>query len=135
MSQFPQLVLLTMANVLFFYLLLVASSTSKAGWKKVVALVIVVTIYSLLQFYTLHAVGNREGFFFEVSPQRKKCLQEQVSLSGDGRSSECCGKGTTGGYPARMISQDFVGDSDTWNWPRVDAFQQDPSITPPSEAC
>lgn len=41
-----------------------------------------------------------ESFYFEVSPQRKKCLMEQVSTApGNRRGCACCQKGTVGGYP------------------------------------
>jgi hypothetical protein len=40
---------------------------------------------------------GKEGFHFKVSPQRTKCLLEQVLPIP--RTAECCGKGTVGGYP------------------------------------
>lgn len=56
-------------------------------------LFIVSASLNLMQYYS-------EGFYFEVSPQRKKCLEEQVSLKNYGkRSCSCCQKGTVGGYP------------------------------------
>lgn len=74
---------------------------------------------------------KNESFFFEVSPQRKKCLMEQVLPIRGNRSCTCCQKGTTGGYPAKYVYDDLTDG--TWN--RVDAYGDKDSMTPPTKSC
>jgi hypothetical protein len=86
-------------------------------------------------YYVLQNAYYSESFFFEVSPQRKICMQEQVLPIEGGRSSFCCGKGTTGGYPARYLYKDLINPGDGWDWNRVDGYGNEPSITPPTDQC
>lgn len=70
----------------------------------------------------------KEGFFFEVSPERARCLQEQVSRDnfGERRGCLCCGKGTVGGIPPNY-AQWLAVDPDTGsNWHRPDAVSAVP---------
>jgi hypothetical protein len=70
-----------------------------------------------------------------VSPQRKKCLIEQVSLNRTGpRSCSCCQKGTVGGYPPHY-NQWFEPAGDQ-NWQRTDNWtldKEDVSQLPPTQ--
>ena len=140
MSQVVQLTFLALANILFFYLLMnmaVHNTTGggfRNGWMKHLSIVFVILLYTLILYYLLQSAYYNEGFFFEVSPQRQQCLKEQVEPI-PYRSCGCCGKGTTGGYPARFIAPDFISPDDPWNWPRVDAFGAEESITPPTKTC
>lgn len=131
-----QIIFLTVANVLFFYLLIMAtdSLSVKSKWLRHGYTLLYVTVYSIIIFYVLQSAYFTEGFFFQVSPDRQKCLKEQVEPIPT-RSLGCCAKGTTGGYPARFIAQDFISPQDGWNWTRVDAFGADDGITPPTDAC
>ena len=68
----------------------------------------------------LVSVFMKEKFFFEVSPEREKCLKEQVNRNhfGAKRSCACCGKGTVGGIPPNYAEW-LVPDADTGDlWKR-----------------
>jgi hypothetical protein len=84
-----------------------------------------------LNFYK----SSTEKFYFEVSPQRKKCLIEQVSLNRTGpRSCSCCQKGTVGGYPPHY-DQWFEPSGDQ-NWQRTDNWtldKKDVNQLPPTQ--
>lgn len=66
-----------------------------------------------------------EGFFFEVSPTRKKCLMEQVSRKNFDKKMpcSCCQKGTVGGIPPNYAQWLGKSDSDTSGWFRPDHVQ------------
>jgi len=67
-----------------------------------------------------------EGFFFEVSPERKKCLVEQVSLEKSNRTCNCCQKGTVGGYPPYYADwMQPEGKNELWK--RTDNYTTDPN--------
>lgn len=131
-----QIVFLSIANVLFFYLLTLATKglSLKSRWVVHASTIMYIVIYSVIVYYVLQSAYYTEGFFFQVSPERQKCLKEQVEPIPN-RSCDCCAKGTTGGYPARLIAKDFISPQDGWNWTRVDAYGTDESITPPTQAC
>jgi len=70
-----------------------------------------------------------ESFYFEVSPQRKKCLEEQVSLNPKTlgpRSCACCPKGTVGGYPPHY-SQWLQPQKGSGSWSRTDNWTTSPA--------
>jgi hypothetical protein len=90
-----------------------------------------VATYYILRFFERK---NTDNFFFEVSPARKLCMEEQV-LPVFNRSAGCCGKGTIGGIPARYTYPDLINPNSPDNWNRVDAFDDEPSITPPTKSC
>lgn len=90
-----------------------------------VLLIIVLITYSLTNKYT---PDLKEQFFFEVSPEREKCLKEQVSRKnyGEKRGCACCGKGTVGGIPPNYAEW-LSTDKDTGStWHRPDAVEQLP---------
>jgi hypothetical protein len=135
MAQFLQILFLALANILFFYLLIMAiPSANKNMWIKHGSITTAILLYSIIVYYVLQSAYHTEGFFFKVSPEREICLKEQVEPIST-RSTGCCGKGTTGGYPARFVSKDFINPEGGWDWNRVDAFGPDASITPPTDQC
>ena len=76
-------------------------------------------------------MNNNEGFYFEVSPQRKRCLEEQVSTNIKKRSCNCCQKGTVGGYPPNYMDW-FNNSSESGNWSRADNWSDSKeSFLPP----
>jgi len=78
-----------------------------------------------------------EKFFFEVSPTRKKCLEQQVSRNdfGKKRSCSCCGKGTVGGIPPNYAQWLNTSDSDTQGWFRPDHVQYVDTFNGDGEEC
>jgi len=82
----------------------------------------IIFLLSMLQIVSLFFVFFRlekEGFFFEVSPERKRCLEEQVSLHSHQRSCSCCQKGTVGGYPPGY-KEWLTDDPSSGTWNRTD---------------
>lgn len=92
-------------------------------------LFIIAVSLTLIQNYS-------ESFYFEVSPQRKKCLEEQVSLiPREKRSCACCQKGTVGGYPPNY-KQWFQPNINGDLWHRADNWTTDKNeqtLIPPTE--
>lgn len=64
----------------------------------------------------------KENFFFEVSPERAKCLKEQVSRKNFGkpRDCSCCGRGTVGGIPPNYAQWLNVDEDTGSTWHRPD---------------
>ena len=92
-------------------------------------LFIIAVSLTLIQNYS-------ESFYFEVSPQRKKCLEEQVSLvPREKRSCACCQKGTVGGYPPHY-EQWFQPNINGDLWQRADNWtlnKNEQTLIPPTE--
>jgi hypothetical protein len=72
--------------------------------KKIVSKDILIMTLIILQIISLFFLyytpyDESEKFYFEVSPERKKCLMEQVSLNiqPNHRSKNCCPADTVGG--------------------------------------
>lgn len=82
-------------------------------------LVIVIVVLTALM------TQKKEKFYFEVSPSRKKCLEEQVSRKNFGRkrSCSCCGRGTTGGIPPNYAEWLNVDEDTKSRWHRPDFVQ------------
>jgi hypothetical protein len=57
------------------------------------------------------------------SPERARCLKEQVSRDnfGEKRGCSCCGKGTVGGIPPNYAQWLTVDEDTGSNWHRPDA--------------
>lgn len=103
----------------------------KGQTKLSVSQFILIVIVVLMIFFIIYGFyvpklswnkGPKENFFFEVSPQRAKCLEEQVSRKNFGkpRSCSCCGRGTVGGIPPNY-DQWLNVDPDTGSrWHRPD---------------
>jgi hypothetical protein len=83
------------------------------------------TIFYLVILILLFQKDTLEGFFFEVSPTRKKCLMEQVSRKNFDKKMpcSCCQKGTVGGIPPNYAQWLGKSDSDTSGWFRPDHVQ------------
>ena len=85
-----------------------------------IILFLILQIISLFFLYYTPYNTKNEQFYFEVSPERKKCLMEQVSLDVKPgfRSKDCCPVYTVGGkLPA--ISQ-WENSESPVNWDRND---------------
>jgi len=89
-------IILTLLFVIFFLCYLFLPTLKPFSRDLLVLAICVLLIISLFMNYYTQQI---DSFYFEVSPQRKKCLEEQVSLSSSTRSCGCCPKGTVGGYP------------------------------------
>lgn len=83
------------------------------------------TILEIISLFFLYFSNTSESFYFEVSPERKKCLLEQVSLDGSPRSCKCCGKGTVGGYPPYYRDW-LIPEGDNQLWKRTDNYTTNP---------
>jgi len=83
------------------------------------------TILQIVSLFFLYLSPQTESFYFEVSPQRKKCLEEQVSLHHHSRSCDCCPKGTVGGYPP-MYKDWLTADGKNGLWKRTDNYTTNP---------
>lgn len=77
----------------------------------------IISIFFL--FYTPYNTNN-ENFYFEVSPERKKCLMEQVSLDikPGQRSKNCCPSYTVGGK--LPVVSEWEHSKNPINWDRTD---------------
>jgi hypothetical protein len=85
----------------------------------------------------LNFINTNEKFYFEVSPQRKKCLEEQVSLDyNKKRACSCCQKGTVGGYPPNYSDWLQPNIDNEYIWKRTDNWTLDKNqqnLIPPTE--
>lgn len=138
MNTAINILILIILNLLFFYLYLLLWEKKKSKIIFHILTVLSFILYSIIIYYFVVYVDDQnENFFFTVSPQRKKCLEEQV-LPIENRSCNCCGKGTVGGYPAKYIYEDLIDENKPvpkWNWNRVDNFDSIPNIDPPTDTC
>lgn len=110
--------------IVLFVLLLVSIPTSAkySTRVKMVQIFMILVAASLLIYDNIVV----ERFFFEVSPERAKCLKEQVSRNnfGKNRSCACCGKGTVGGIPPNYAEWlDTDPDTGDQRWHRPDAVE------------
>lgn len=92
---------------------------------KIYIFTLINTLVFVVIFVVLFQQGSLENFFFEVSPNRKKCLMEQVSRKNFGKKMpcSCCQKGTVGGIPPNYAQWLGPSDSDTSGWFRPDHVQ------------
>lgn len=101
-------------------------------------LALIVFYNIIVQYFSIWPTLSSEPFFFEVSPERKKCLLEQV-LPVEHRTKGCCSKGTVGGYPPNY--KEWIAPNDTEEWHRVDGVVKDPEYPsvktqiPPTDIC
>lgn len=91
-------------------------------------LIFLFCILQVVSIFFIFFVPRPEGFFFEVSPNRKKCLEEQVALTGR-RSCSCCQKGTVGGYPP-YYAEWLEPDGKNELWKRTDNWTTDEQSIP-----
>lgn len=136
MYSFWKTTALFAANLVFVYIMLVSMRSKFQLKLKYVHLSIIIAVLIYTVIISAILTSKYEPFFFEVSPQRKACLQKQVSLdipydNITGSCDGCCGKGTKGGIPARYneyglllgnpeqnMEENEVND----NWIRNDLF-------------
>lgn len=138
MKTIYEIILFILCNIFFIYILLLNPMPFQNKYIHHSLIITSIIIYSIVIFYILQNAYNSENFFFEVSPKRKQCLIEQVSPDyTTSRTCGCCPKGTTGGYPAKYLDNDFISQNpeDLWNWQRKDAVGNEASITPPTDKC
>lgn len=85
-------------------------------------ILMVVFVLVVIAFIAATLIQNKEKFYFEVSPGRKKCLEEQVSRKNFGkkRSCSCCGRGTVGGIPPNYAEWLNVDEDTKSRWHRPD---------------
>lgn len=121
--------------IIFFVFILVSYFFSFRFFSKDL-IVLLLSILFVIAISLSFIQNYSESFYFEVSPQRKKCLEEQVSLiPREKRSCACCQKGTVGGYPPHYrdwfqptIKGDLWHRADNWT---LDADEQ--TLIPPTE--
>jgi len=114
-------ILLTILFAIFFLCYLFLPHLQPFSRDLIVLAICVIVIISLfLNYYTQQV----DSFYFEVSPQRKKCLEEQVSLTKSPRSCACCQKGTVGGYPP-YYDHWFQSNPREDSWHRQDNWTTD----------
>lgn len=96
----------------------------------------IINILLLMAFVVLLFTMGRENFFFQVSPERERCLIEQVAPVRK-RSCGCCNVGYVGGN--LPVYQDWITPGDAGSWKRTDNLtmnKNDPVLTsqiPPTE--
>ena len=120
----PHIVAGIVLSVLFVILLGLYLSSYKNVSKD--TLIFLLSILQVIAIFFIFFSPTSEGFFFEVSPERKKCLVEQVSLDKSSRSCSCCQKGTVGGilpHYAEWLQPD--GKNELWK--RTDNWTTDPT--------
>lgn len=89
-------------------------------------IIFLLSVLQVISIFFIFFAAPPEGFFFEVSPERKKCLVEQVSLDRNSRSCSCCQKGTVGGYPPYVADwSQPEGRNELWK--RTDNWTTDPN--------
>jgi hypothetical protein len=97
--------------------------------------IFIMSVLFIISIFLNFFRASKEKFYFEVSPQRKKCLIEQVSLNpSDRRSCNCCQKGTVGGYPPNYGQ--WFNKSPDQGWQRTDNWttnKKDVNLLPPTE--
>lgn len=132
-----QILILSIINILFYFIL--KNTTGKIKSKNIrmsVSIICIILVTIIIFYITDKLLNTDEKFFFKVSPGRQQCMDEQVSQDPNLiRSPQCCGRGTVGGIPSRYADSDFIDPNPGWNWPRVDAFADYDSISPPTQKC
>jgi len=129
--QITAIVIAILFALIFIAYILSVSYLSKDLIILLISILFVISIF--LNFITVCS----EQFYFEVSPNRKKCLEEQVSLANYGkqRTCSCCQKGTVGGYPP-YYQQWMGGGVEDSRWHRGDNWTSDKNqvtYIPPTE--
>jgi hypothetical protein len=129
MNQILIIIGLCFANIVFYLIM------NRLKSHKLVELVFLIA-FTITTYYILRNIdrNSHDNFFFEVSPARKKCLEEQVEPIFN-RTKGCCPKWSTGGIPASRTYTDLIDPNNKLNWNRVDAFGAEDSITPPTQTC
>jgi hypothetical protein len=126
--QVTSIVLAVVYAIIFFGYLLTTCFNADV-------VIFIMTVLFIISIFLNFYKSSKEKFYFEVSPQRKKCLIEQVALTpNDRRSCGCCQKGTVGGYPPNYGQ--WLQKDKTQGWQRTDNWttdKQDINLFPPTE--
>lgn len=109
-----------------FLLLLVMYLVSFRFFSKDVIIFTFCILQVVSLFFIFFASPSNENFYFEVSPERKKCLMEQVSLDSRHRSPGCCPKGTVGGILPEYKDW-LTPEGENQNWKRTDNWTENPT--------
>lgn len=90
--------------------------------KTIIMSLFLLQIYSLIILWTRKENYSNENFHFEVSPEREKCLMEQVSLEQPPavRSKDCCPVTHRGG------NLKYVQEWKDKIWARPDSYVDTP---------
>lgn len=117
----------TVAGIVLSVLFVVILGLYLSSYKNVSkdTLIFLLSILQVIAIFFVFFSSTSEDFFFEVSPQRKKCLVEQVSLTKNQRSCSCCQKGTVGGYPPHYAEW-LQPEGKNELWKRTDNWTTDP---------
>lgn len=110
-----------------FYLLTPKNWISRDYYILFISILFVISIF--FNFYS----NQIDYFYFEVSPQRKKCLEDRVSLNkeqSNKSSCACCQKGFVGGY-----NPHFSNENQNTDWYRADNWSTNKDIKdfPPTD--
>lgn len=91
--------------------------------KRLIVLLFLLQIYSIIVLAKKYNCSIQEKFHFEVSPQREKCLEEQVSLEQPPgvRSKGCCPVTHRGG------NLKYVNEWKEKIWARPDSYVDTPN--------
>lgn len=86
--------------------------------------IFIISLLTLLQIYSILVISGfkfKEDFHFEVSPEKQKCMEENVSLEQPPgvRSPECCPVYTTGGT-LKYVDEWKENKYNNIHWPRTD---------------
>lgn len=84
---------------------------------------VVILLLFVLQLYSIYIlfVRSKENFYFEVSPEKQKCMEERVSLEQPpGKRSEgCCPVSTVGGK-LKYVEEWKKNTDNNIHWQRTD---------------
>lgn len=117
---------LSPSQILAIFLAVISLIIWGLSINKTLDIVLINYIQSILLLIAIIALSSKtkEGFFFQVSPEREKCLIEQVAPIHN-RSEGCCNKGYIGGnlpiYNEWITPNTFSGP-----WKRTDNLTLNP---------
>lgn len=128
---------ITAIVIIILYFLIFLGYLFSVPWLPKDIVILFISVLFIISIFLNFMQSCPESFYFEVSPQRKKCLEEQVSLTPrDKRSCSCCQKGTVGGYPPNY-EQWFQPNIENYSlWQRADNWTTNPRLEgmiPPTE--
>lgn len=109
-------IIIIIASVIFaIYILSIPYLSSS---RRLIVLLFLLQIYSIIVLAKKYNCSVQEKFHFEVSPQREKCLEEQVSLKQPPgvRSKSCCPVTHRGG------NLKYVNEWKQKIWARPDSY-------------
>ena len=86
-----------------------------------IILLLITNLLSLFQIMKYSKKNSKEKFYFEVSPEKEKCMEERVSLEQPPgvRSKDCCPVYTTGGK-LKYVEEWKQNTDNPIHWQRTD---------------